>query len=125
VDRPNTEFLTLRDVDEGGFLARGTGHLHVKTPAVYEPGGLYRVTRVAEDGVANTQAVLADDLGRLDFSVALGPVRLSDQHSALEAAGLFAFEDVRVSITLDPNATTDAPLDCPPVWVYPVLPCTR
>lgn len=123
VDRFNTEFLSLVDVDDGGFTARGTGQLSIVTPPAYDAGALHRVTHIAPDGSSFTQAVRADEQGRLAFTVRLGEPRLADQHTLLEAAGLFENEDVEVSIEPDPTAETDVGPECPPVWVYPVIRC--
>jgi len=125
VERPNTEFLTLRNVRSGGFTVLGTGNLLVKSTArLYQPGARYRVTTSGPDGATFVQALYADDDGRLGpFVVHLGATRMENQSSLLETAGQFSFDEYQVSIVNDEAAVPDAEPFCADIWVYPFLPC--
>ena len=95
VERGNTEFTYLRDVSEDGLVVRGSGTLTVTTAPLYRPGGRYQVRAGEQPG----KAVTADRDGRLTFTAQLAPARPYDQHSVLEAAGLFGYADLRVRIS--------------------------
>lgn len=122
-DRPNIEFLTLRDVSASGFVARGTGSVAVTTPAIYEPGARYRVERIDADQEVSAIAVRADDLGQLRYSVRLGAPRLADENASLVAAGQFPFTDFQILIRADPQASTDSYAECGDVWLHPIVLC--
>ncbi len=72
VDRPVVELLQLRDVSAAGLRLEGSGTVSLVTPPAYRPGAPYSIQ--ATPG-ASVQPALAsaDDAGRLQLSVALGP----------------------------------------------------
>jgi pimeloyl-ACP methyl ester carboxylesterase len=123
VERPNTEFLTLQDVEAKGFTALGTGDLLVVTPPIYRADTRYRLTRTAPGGSTFTTVVYSDDTGRLAFAMELGAPRLMDEHSILVSAGMFPFPAYRLAIVADRTTRPDDPRECPAAWVYPVAPC--
>jgi len=123
VERPNTEFLTLLDVNPSRLVARGTGWLEVETPQAYDPGVLYKIRTTGPDEATTVLGARADEAGRLRFTVELGSPRLVDQQSALESAGLFSFEDYVVTIEPDDEVANSEARVCAPVWIYPVAPC--
>jgi len=123
VERPNTEFLTLRNVRVGGFKAVGTGNLNVTTARLYQPGTRYRVTTSGPGGTF-VQALYADDDGRLGpFILHLGALRVENQNSLLEYAGQFPFSEYDVSIAPDDTVVPDNEPFCADIWIYPFLPC--
>jgi S-formylglutathione hydrolase FrmB len=77
-DRPAREFLSLTDVTAAGLTLRGSGTVHVTTPADYAAGAVYTVAGGGGDAAAE---VVADDAGRLTFTVDLGPGHTADQYS--------------------------------------------
>ncbi|MBX7160806.1 MAG: esterase family protein [Acidimicrobiia bacterium] len=72
VTRPFLEFAALRGAGRTGFVARGTGAMHVRTAAYYCAGAAYEVTQTRR-GVAAHEAAFADADGRLSVDVDLGP----------------------------------------------------
>jgi S-formylglutathione hydrolase FrmB len=68
-DRLVTEFLYLTDVGRHGLTARGSGQVEVESAGLYAPGATYLV---AQDDEA-TSRLVADDEGRLRFTIDLGP----------------------------------------------------
>jgi S-formylglutathione hydrolase FrmB len=68
VDRLVTEFVYLTDVAEDGLTVRGSGQLEVVTAPSYSSGVAYQVNQ--DDRIT---PVVADDEGRLRFTVDLGP----------------------------------------------------
>ena len=65
------EFADLSRADAAGFVLTGTGSARVTTPGHYRPGRAYRVTLVRDGEPLGSQAVLADDRGRLVVTVPL------------------------------------------------------
>src|SRR5207253_1117209 len=78
LDRPVREFLDLSDVSEGGLKVQGSGTATIATAARYRPGRDYRVSGT---GTGDLSA-RADRLGRLRFTVDLGPAHQFEQYSA-------------------------------------------
>ncbi|MFN8105047.1 MAG: alpha/beta hydrolase-fold protein [Acidimicrobiia bacterium] len=70
--RPVLEFAELHGAGRSGFVARGTGTMHVRTAASYCPGLGYVVTATRR-GATSTRDTRAGADGRLDVDVDLGP----------------------------------------------------
>lgn len=97
--RPAEEFSTLEDADAAGFSLAGSGSATVVTPPLYRPGGIYHV--VETDGGALTASVaVADDLGRLQVEVALGPGNPYQQYTA--AAAVAGTHVYRATVRIGP-----------------------
>lgn len=88
------EFIELADVSRDGMHVRGSGALTVLTPALFVGGSAHtvRVSRTNLAGITTValQSVPADGLGRLQFTVGLGPPHTTQQYTpaarALEAS---------------------------------------
>lgn len=100
--RPGLQFVDLTAVSASGFTARGSGPLSVTTAPVFSPRSRHRVN---VEGVGDT-VVTADELGRLRFSVDLGPGRAAPPSpvAGIQVAPLDQDQRVsrRVSITSAP-----------------------
>jgi hypothetical protein len=87
VERDVVELLELRDVRAGGLAVQGSGRAKIRTAALYRPR---RSVVVSGAGDAE-QIVVADEAGRVELEVDLGPSHVHDQFTpeadALEAAG--------------------------------------
>lgn len=75
VDRDVREFLDVVDASAAGVTLRGSGRVEVVTAALFAPGA-----PVPLDGAIEDQAV-ADEAGRLRFTVDLGPSHQHEQYS--------------------------------------------
>jgi hypothetical protein len=71
--RTAREFSTLRDATKRGFALAGSGSAMVLTPAVYRPGGRYRLTLSGDKVKQHSVVVTASRMGRLRIQVPLGP----------------------------------------------------
>ncbi len=85
VARSVVELLQLRDVSAAGLRLEGSGTVNLVTPPAYRPGALYSIQATPRASVQPALAA-ADDAGRLQFSVALGPP-LTPAATSLAAAG--------------------------------------
>jgi hypothetical protein len=75
VDRPDTEFLHLRDASATGLTLEGRGVVTVTTPPAHLPGRAFALSAYgAGTSVAPSQA-RADDHGRVRFVVTFEPPR--------------------------------------------------
>ena len=89
VERAVLEFLDLSDVRADGLAVRGSGRAIVRTAALYRPGRAYVVSGTGGDA----ERLVADEDGRLELVVDLGPSHTFEQFSpeadAREAAGAY------------------------------------
>jgi S-formylglutathione hydrolase FrmB len=76
IERPALEFSTLRQAGSDGFALSGSGKALVTTPRYWKPGARLAVT-VGD----RTQAMAADDKGRLTVPIELGPANPYQQYS--------------------------------------------
>jgi hypothetical protein len=74
--RDVTEFTYLSGVSPSGLQAVGSGTLDVTSAPLYRPGATYAIRQGN-----STHLVKADGLGRLSFSIDLGPSHTSQQQS--------------------------------------------
>ncbi len=72
MERTVLEMAELRRAGRGGFTARGTGVMHVRTAALYCRRRVYTVAATVL-GATRRTAVRADAAGRLTLDVGLGP----------------------------------------------------
>ncbi|MFI9503983.1 alpha/beta hydrolase-fold protein [Nocardia sp. NPDC052566] len=90
------EFLDIRTADSTGLTLTGSGAQQVTTARYYPPGATMRV----DDGI-QIRAVVADEAGRLNFTVDLGTAHIVQQYrwdSPIDSApGYFATRTVRIS----------------------------
>jgi hypothetical protein len=75
--RDVSEMTYLTDVNGLGFLAAGSGTLHVDTAPLYVAGRTYRLTGTGGGGL---QSAVAQPDGRLHFDVDLGPSHVTQQY---------------------------------------------
>ncbi len=91
------EFSTLARAGIHGFVLRGSGNATVTTPALYEPGGFYRIaTESGAGGGFRLQQALRG--GRLRIRVPLGPSNTVQQYAPGSATAVF---QTRVRIARD------------------------
>ena len=91
--RDVTEFTYLEKVGPRGLQVTGSGKLGVLTARLFRPGAAYRLTQGWQ-----VMRVRADRLGRLAFTVDLGPSHTSQQAS-FDSQSLSSWTTVRVSIS--------------------------
>lgn len=80
LDYETAEFVYLEDVSSDGLTVRGRGSVNVESPGIYDPRETYEVA--IEDGEegevrigpdSGPERITADDEGRLEFTIRLGP----------------------------------------------------
>lgn len=82
LDRPAREFSELRNADASGFDLLGSGSAVVTTPAGYFSPGTPLTAELSSDDVPSTGiAAKADDQGRLQIPIELGPGNPYDEYS--------------------------------------------
>jgi len=86
--RTAREFSTIENATRRGFALAGSGSGTVQTPAVYKPGGRYRVTLSGDRVKSRSATLVASRSGRLRIQVPLGPPNPYQQDTAqAQAAG--------------------------------------
>lgn len=73
LDRRTAEFLHLENVTPDGLTVRGWGMTSLVTPRYYRPGADYELSVEEESAAVRPTTVQADESGRLEFSVRVGP----------------------------------------------------
>ena len=86
VERDVMEFLRMRDVSRHGLRLVGSGVVHLRTPAVYDPGRRYRVEVGGPTASTSIPVVRADRAGRLLIDVRLGESHVHQQDTAAQRA---------------------------------------
>jgi hypothetical protein len=101
LQRPNQEFVTVDARPDGTALAiSGSGVLHLRSPAVFAPGSLHRVTVAASDAgrPTTTRTLRAGPDGRVQVGVDLGVRHPLDEVGPLAALGVVRSPQTRITI---------------------------
>jgi S-formylglutathione hydrolase FrmB len=85
-EREVVELLRLQGVHRGGLRLVGSGTVHLRTPAVYQPGRRYRVEAAGPTASTPKPLVRAGRDGRLRFVVRLGDSHVHQQDTAAQRA---------------------------------------
>ncbi len=80
LDRPVLEFSRLLDARRDGFTLEGSGTAVVRTPGAYPRNTAVPVKVKGPGGVVDAP-VIADDAGRLNITVPLGPANTGQQYA--------------------------------------------
>jgi S-formylglutathione hydrolase FrmB len=96
IQRRALEFSELSRASRAGFRLSGSGSATVTTPAVYQPGASYRVTKTG----TRPSTIQADRRGRLRIALRLGPANRFQQYTPEENKSPSRFH--RVTVTVRP-----------------------
>jgi hypothetical protein len=100
VDRPNLESLHVLGARTDGTAATfaGTGTLTAVTPPVGSAGDGFRIVVTHPDRTVSELSAIADQDGRVRFTVVLGPPRTVDETRELVESGQLPFPQTEVRV---------------------------